>query len=83
MEIFTLHRSNKVQFGKQNKVIRKQRMFTLGWKAYLIFKILGLPIIWFFVKKTLFNLLKNEKYDELLNLLKSWKPNMIIHPSTL
>ena len=30
----------RFRFGKQNKVIRKQRMFTLGWKAYLIFKIL-------------------------------------------
>lgn len=73
----------RFRFGRQSKVIRKQRMFTLGWKAYLIFKILGLPIIWFFVKKILFNLLKKNEYDELLYLLKSWKPNVIIHPCTL
>ena len=73
----------RFRFGKQNKVIRKQRMFTLGWKAYLIFKILGLPIIWFFVKKTLFNLLQKKEYDELLKSIKSWKPNLIIHPCTL
>jgi hypothetical protein len=71
------------RFGKQNKIIRKQRKFTLGWKAYYYFKFVGLPIIWDFYKKIKINFLEKNIYKDLNRLILNLKPDIFIHPSTL
>lgn len=69
--------------GKQNKVLRKQRRFTLGWKAYYLFKFLGFPIIWDIYKKAKLLFLENVRYLDLEKLISDFSPNVFIHPSTL
>ena len=69
--------------GKQNKIIRKQRRYTLGWKAYYLFKIMGLPIIWNIYKKIQLKFLETHNYQNLERLISEFKPDLFIHPSTL
>jgi hypothetical protein len=71
------------RYGKQNKVIRKQRKFTLGWKAFYFFKLMGLPIIWTFYKKIKFRFLETHTYEDFERLIKNFKPDIFIHPTTL
>ena len=71
------------RIGKQNKVIRKQRRFNLGWKAYLLFTFFGLPFIWNIYKYYKLKFLKTNKYIDLECLLQNYKPDIFIHPCTL
>lgn len=71
------------RYGKQNKIIRKQRKFTLGWKAYHFFKFMGLPFIWNFYKNIKFRFLKKHSYQDFERLIKGFKPDVFIHPTTL
>ena len=70
-------------WDKQSKTIKKQRRFTLGWKAYYYFKIIGLPILWSLYKIVKFNFLEKKDYEDLKFLILDFKPDIFIHPSTL
>ena len=71
------------RFGKQNKIIRKQRKFSLGWKAFYLFKLMGMPVIWDFYKKIKFTFLKTHTYQDFERLIKDFRPDIFIHPTTL
>ena len=71
------------RFGQQNKIIRKQRKFNLGWKAYYLFKCMGLPIIWNVYKFFKLKFIITNKYQDLERLIIEFKPDIFIHPSTL
>jgi len=71
------------RFGRQNKIIRKQRKFNLGWKAYYLFKCMGLPIIWNVYKFFKLKFIITNKYQDLERLIIEFKPDIFIHPSTL
>ncbi len=65
------------------KILRKFRFLSLGRKASIIFKILSFPPIDIIFKIILLILLRTNNFNNLENVLKKQKTEIIIHPTVL
>ena len=73
----------RLSFDLQKKAIRNLRLKTLGWKANLIFTVLGLPFFYYWFNK--FNLKSIIKFENkrMKSILLNNDIDLVIHPTVL
>ncbi len=68
--------------GKDWKVIRRVYSWAIGKKMTFFFKISTLPIVRLVVIKLIRLIIESYKVDNLNSFINSFKPDILIHPST-
>ena len=73
----------RLSFDIQKQSIRNLRLKTLGWKANLIFTLLGLPLVYYWFNK--FNLKSIIKFENkrMKSILLNNDIDLVIHPTVL
>ncbi len=69
--------------GKQTRMIRKMRRRTLGWKASILLSTLALPGIHQVYSRRIRQELARTPFPELTNLIRTERPDVILHPCVL
>ena len=69
--------------GRQQAVLRRAYWRLLGWKAALLYSMIGLPGVFQLYRRRALATLAADPYGDLEALLGAQRPDVILHPSVL
>ena len=69
--------------GRQQAVMRKFYWHALGWKAALMYSLLGFPGVYQIYKRHIMTTMAARPHEGLEALIAEQRPDVIVHPSVL